>query len=184
MLDNSYISIEGESFCLNTHELVSEGDIKLSSKKQSFGYKNITHVTAPIIPDYSDTNLWQLMNFFSVRLSNLSDVESLRQLLVLFNDIQLHSKTQQKSLTQKRCNAIKRVDLEIEQEYYKGRVIRGNLITITVNEQSFVNEGDLYLFGCVLNRIYSSLAEVNSYNRLQMVGMEKGAIMEWQACLN
>lgn len=184
VLDDSYISIEGESFCLNTHEIVSEGDICSTSSKLSYTYKNITHVTAPIIPDFADSNLWQLLNYFSVRLSNLNNVEALRQLIVLFNDIQLYRKSQQKSLTQKVCNAIKRVNLEIEQEYYKGRVIRGNVIELTINEQSFLNEGDLYLFGSILNKIYSSLADVNSYNRLKIVGIEKGAVMEWQACLN
>ncbi|AIT08796.1 hypothetical protein LO80_01595 [Candidatus Francisella endociliophora] len=184
VLDDSYISIEGESFCLNTHEIVSEGDICSTSNKLSYTYKNITHVTAPIIPDFADSNLWQLLNYFSVRLNNLNNVEALRQLIVLFNDIQLYRKSQQKSLTQKVCNAIKRVNLEIEQEYHKGRVIRGNVIELTINEQSFLNEGDLYLFGSILNKIYSSLADVNSYNRLKIVGMEKGAVMEWQACLN
>ncbi|AJI52975.1 type VI secretion system baseplate subunit TssF [Francisella philomiragia] len=184
VLDNSYISIEGESFCLNTHEILGEGNISSTTKKLAYTYKNITHVTAPIIPDYSDRNLWQLINFFSVRLGKLTTVETLRQLIILFNDIQLHRKTQQKSLTQKVCNAINKINLEIEQEYYKGRVIRGNVIEIIINEQSFLNEGDIYLFGSILNQIYSSLADVNTYNRVRMIGMEKGSVMEWQACLS
>jgi type VI secretion system protein ImpG len=124
------------------------------------------------------------MNFFSMRLGKLDNIVALRQLIVLFNDMQLHKKTQQKSLIQKICNAIKKVSTSIEQEYYKGRVIRGNIIDIIVNEQSFLNDGDVYLFGSILHKIYSSLADINSYNRVRIIGMEKGAIMEWPACLN
>ncbi len=178
---NMSVSVEAMGFSLNAHERLGIGDIKSKREKADaeYSYRNIAHVTPAIIPNYHESGLWTLMNYMSLRLNKLNSVEAFRKMLTTFNADAMGKSSQQKALTKKLCEGVFSVKISVVERLYHRHFIRGNLIEVGVKETHFLNEGEIHLFGSILNEILQSLVEVNSFNQLQMVGIEKGVRLEW-----
>jgi len=64
---------------------------------------------------------------------------------------------------------------------YRGGVIRGAEVTVEIEEDHFVDEGDLCLFGSILSEFLSMYATINSFVHVTLVQMPSGKRYEWHS---
>ncbi|VWB54617.1 type VI secretion protein ImpG [Burkholderia ubonensis] len=65
------------------------------------------------------------------------------------------------------------------QKLVKGGLMRGVEIAVTIDSTHFAGDGDLELFGAMLNRFLGLYATVNLYTKLVIVSQPTGRRLEW-----
>ena len=61
----------------------------------------------------------------------------------------------------------------------RGSILRGQQVRIKCRLDSFASIGDMYLFGCVLDRFIADYAGVNSYTRVELEDAFTGVLFKW-----
>ncbi|MDY0083611.1 MAG: type VI secretion system baseplate subunit TssF, partial [Ignavibacteriaceae bacterium] len=136
-----------------------------------------TNITIPTDvlegPDKSNY-LWALIANLSVSYTSLSDVETLKSILNLYNWFKVHNHP-----NKKRIDGIKKIDKPKIISKIKNRsIIRGIEFHITVDPNEFEHgAGDIYLFGLILNKFLSQYVTVNSFIQLRIT--ESGTNKEY-----
>ncbi len=180
------VSIEVDAYHSLAHEELGIGDISSKTDEQndkSYSYKNITFVTPPILAPIEDDQLWRLISNLNLRFSDIKNIEDIKSLIGVYNFADRHS-SQAKSLTNRVVSSLKRLEIKAKDRIHKRHVIRGQEITIYLKESHFLNEGDIYIFGSVLNEIFQAMVEVNSFNLFKLVGNETGMVLTWPPRIN
>jgi type VI secretion system protein ImpG len=54
---------------------------------------------------------------------------------------------------------------------------------VELDEESFTGEGDMVLFGTVLNELFATLSTINAFTRLTVRGVRQGEVYRWPARL-
>jgi type VI secretion system protein ImpG len=175
------VSIEVDAYHSLVHEELAVGDISSKTDEQndkSYSYKNITFVTPPILAPIEDNQIWRLISNLNLRFSDIKHIDDIKALIGVYNFADRHS-SQAKSLTNRVVSSMKRLEIKTKDRIHKRHVIRGQEIIIYLKESHFLNEGDIYIFGSVLNEIFQSMVEVNSFNLFKLVGNETGMVLSW-----
>jgi type VI secretion system protein ImpG len=76
-------------------------------------------------------------------------------------------------------DGIKRLRAEPSTRLDRGAPIRGLSIEAEVDEENFAGEGEVYLFGSVLNEFFSQYVSLNAFSRLTLKGLKFGEIHTW-----
>jgi type VI secretion system protein ImpG len=82
-------------------------------------------------------------------------------------------------LNRRRLAAIVEVSHHLVQRFEKGFLLRGVDIEITLDANGFAGEGDISLFGEMLNRFFALYADVHLYTQLTLVLQPTGACLRW-----
>ena len=124
--------------------------------------------------------LWSLISHLSVSYNSLADTQTLKSILSLYN----WSKTQNNP-SKKKIEAIKKVYRpSIKNLIHNQSLIRGIEFKIEIDPEGFENgEGDIYLFGSVLNRFLSQYITLNSYVYLTIVEIGTNKNYTWKPLL-
>ncbi|HQF44055.1 MAG TPA: type VI secretion system baseplate subunit TssF, partial [Ignavibacteriaceae bacterium] len=136
-----------------------------------------TNITIPTDvlegPDKSNY-LWALIANLSISYTSLSDVETLKSILNLYNWFKIHNHP-----NKKRIDGIKKIDKPKVISKIKNRsIIRGIEFHITIDPNEFEHgRGDIYLFGLILNKFLSQYVTINSFIQLKIT--ESGTNKEY-----
>ncbi|SAK88347.1 type VI secretion protein [Caballeronia glebae] len=65
------------------------------------------------------------------------------------------------------------------QKLVKGGLMRGVEVTVTLDSTRFAGDGDLDMFGGMLNRFLGLYAALNLYTKLVVVSQPSGKHIEW-----
>ncbi|KAB0979380.1 protein ImpG/VasA, partial [Cronobacter sakazakii] len=65
-------------------------------------------------------------------------------------------------------------------EYWKRGLQRGVDIEVTLDTMMFAGEGDVWLFGCLLNRFFAQYADMHLFNRLTLILQPTGHCLRWK----
>lgn len=124
-------------------------------------------------PDKSNY-LWSLIANLSVSYTSLSEVETLKSILNLYNWFKIHNHP-----NKKRIEGILKIDKPKIISKIKNRsIIRGIEFNITIDPNEFEHgAGDIYLFGLILNKFLSQYVTVNSFIQLRIT--ESGTNKEY-----
>jgi type VI secretion system protein ImpG len=124
-------------------------------------------------PDKSNY-LWSLIANLSVSYTSLSEVETLKNILNLYNWFKVHNHP-----NKKRIDGILKIDKPKIISKIKNRsIIRGIEFHITIDPNEFEHgAGDIYLFGLILNKFLSQYVTVNSFIQLRIT--ESGTNKEY-----
>ncbi|MCZ7610526.1 MAG: type VI secretion system baseplate subunit TssF [Ignavibacterium sp.] len=124
-------------------------------------------------PDKSNY-LWSLIANLSVSYTSLSEVETLKSILNLYNWFKVHNHP-----NKKRIDGILKIDKPKIISKIKNRsIIRGIEFNITIDPNEFEHgAGDIYLFGLILNKFLSQYVTVNSFIQLRIT--ESGTNKEY-----
>jgi type VI secretion system protein ImpG len=82
-------------------------------------------------------------------------------------------------LNRRRIDAITDVQHRLLQKLVRGGVQRGVEIIVTIDSGRFAGDGDLALFGGMLNRFLGLYASLNLYTKLVIVSQPTGRRIEW-----
>lgn len=156
------------------------GDVSVAtvSSPEFARFRNISNVMGSVAPPLAGDLQWRLISHMSLSYSSLATVESLRSILSLYNFQALYDRQAARE-NELRLEAIREVSARQEDTVYRGTAVRGLATTIDLVEPNFAGEGDMVLFGNVLDHFLGLYASLNSYSRLTIRGVQSGEIYRW-----
>ena len=118
----------------------------------------------------------------AINYVSLASVDSLRTILSTY-DFRAFFDRQAERASKQRMDAIERVHVVPADSFYKGSVMRGLHTVFSLRESHFAGEGDMYLFASILNHFLALAANINSFHRLEVRGVQHGEIYQWPAMM-
>jgi type VI secretion system protein ImpG len=128
-------------------------------------FRNILAVTKPVRPPMGTELHWRLLSHLALSQCSLTDTESLRSLLALYNFQATADQTLARA-NQLRIGALRSVTPRQVTRFLEGAPIRGLQLVIDVDESGFTGTGDAFLFGGVLDALFASHAGMNSFSEV------------------
>ncbi|EOI3470737.1 type VI secretion system baseplate subunit TssF [Cronobacter turicensis] len=136
--------------------------------------RNLCKPTLPVWPPAEDRFHWRVLSHLgSGFLNMMSSAEVLRGTLALYN-------WQEDELNNRRLEAIQQVEHHRIQRFEQGCLLRGLDIEVTLDSNGFTGEGDVHLFGELLNRFFALYADMNQFNQLTLNVQPEGKCIRWK----
>jgi len=168
--------------CYNSDcaDRIDVGDITLSTDSiPSFvTYKNISKPTKVIYPPLDGAVNWQLISNFAPNFTSLIGRDNVSAILSIYNYAALYDRQLDRASKQ-RIDAISDFSTQPVDRLFAGRPVRGLKSCMTVKEQAFESEGELYLFTSLLAEFFALYATTNSFHELEAKIEESGTIYHW-----
>ncbi len=158
------------------------GDICLdtSSSPEYASFRNITQVTPSLAPPIDQGFYWRLISHMSLNYQSLTNLTALSNVLTTF-DYKSFTDRQQALANQYRLTAFDGIHSRPSERLFAGLVVRGQKTIIRLKESHFSSDGDLYIFGSVLNELFALHSTINAFHQLEVHGVEKGEVYQWTA---
>lgn len=134
--------------------------------------RNLTAPTLPVYPPSGDRFHWRVLSHLAPNYLSLLDAQLLRGALALYD-------WTDGELNRRRIEAIADVRHRSVQKLVKGGLLRGVEIEVTLDGHAFAGDGDVELFGGMLNRFLGLYATLNLYTRLVVVVQPTGQRLTW-----
>lgn len=174
--------ISSELTCINRQltEQLRLGDIKIptSNSPEVARFRNITNVTPTIYSPISGSLHWKLISHLTLNRLSITSKEALQGILSLYNFQALVDRGIG-SENERRINSISNVQGMQKDRLYRGTPIRGMEIQLDMQENNFINDGDMYLFCCMLNEFLALYSNINSFSQLTAKGANRGEVQTW-----
>ena len=123
-------------------------------------------------PPTGDRFQWRVLSHLAPNYLSLLNAEILRGSLALYD-------WTDGELNRRRIDAITDVQHRLVQKLMRGGAQRGVEIIVTIDSGRFAGDGDLQLFGGMLNRFLGLYASLNLYTKLVIVSQPTGRRIEW-----
>ncbi|MBV7586169.1 type VI secretion system baseplate subunit TssF [Pseudomonas sp. PDM33] len=135
--------------------------------------RNLCAPTMPCYPPNRDRFHWRVLSHLGSNfLPMLDNAEVLRGTLALYD--WTHGE-----LNRRRLEAISEVRHHLIQRFEKGYLLRGVDIEVTLDANGFSGEGDIHLFGEMLNRFFALYADIHLFNQLTLILQPTGKCLRW-----
>ena len=158
------------------------GDIchPTSSTPEFVDFKNIRPPTASILPPLGGNMLWKLISHLCLNYQSLSKVDNLKAVLELYNFEENRDRASFLA-NQKRIAGIQGIRTRSANRLVERVIMRGREIQLDANQDNFAGEGDLYLFGSILDHFFGSYASLNTFVQLMVKEVLRGEVYLWPA---
>ncbi len=165
-------------------ESLRMGDVSLptTSSPELVEFRNILPPTNSLMPPLGMNLLWRLLSHLSLNYLSLAKAENLKALLQLY----LFPGSRDQTTTvanKKRIDGIEGIESKPSDRLVSGLPMRGREIKVKMRQDCFASQGDLFLFGCVLDQFLGGYASINAYTRLIIEEVLKGDLYQWPARL-
>lgn len=148
-------------------------DTVVQSTQAGLRVRNLCAPTLPCYPPNRDRFHWRVLSHLGSNfLPMLDNAEVLRGTLALYD-------WTGSELNRRRLAAIVEVKHHLVQRFEKGFLLRGVDIEITLDANGFSGEGDISLFGEMLNRFFSLYADIHLYTQLTLILQPTGKCLRW-----
>ena len=194
-LDETYIAVGGisrfesetlscEIHAYNGHfprRYLVEGSIRNNAKnnnqlKDTVELSNISRPTPTYMPPDHAEYQWGVVAHLALNYSSIGDINTLKRVLSLYEW------TGRKE-NQRKIDGIKDVKLSLYQEMYRGALMRGVEIQLTLHEGNYASIADIALFGQILHRFFTLYANINTVVRTCVTCHPSGKELSWQPAL-
>ncbi|MGV8003626.1 type VI secretion system baseplate subunit TssF [Photorhabdus temperata subsp. temperata] len=136
--------------------------------------KNLCSPTLPCYPPANDRFHWRILSHLGSNfLSMMDNPEILRGTLGLYN-------WTDDEMNYRRLDAIIGVKHTLIQRFEKGFLLRGVDIEITLNSNGFTGDGDIFLFGEMLNRFFALYADIHLFTQLTLLLQPSEKCLRWK----
>jgi len=162
-------------------ESLKLGDISqpTSSSPDRMSFSNIRPVMPAQNPPAGEALLWRLISHVSLNFLSIANAENLQAMLNLY----VFSERQEQGAevaNRRRIDGIQEVSATRETRLIgRGSILRGQSIRIKCRQDHFAGIGDMYVFGCVLERFLADYAGINSYTRVELEDAFSGTVFKW-----
>lgn len=158
------------------------GDISQSTSDspELLEFKNIRPTTANVLPPLGKTLLWRFLSLYSLNYFSIANEDNIKTLLKLY----IFSESRDQATVyanERRVEGISGLEVNNVDRLVEGYLMRGQEIKIKIKSDHFASDGDLYLFGSVLDNFFSSYASLNSFTSFMVDEVLKGDIYKWPA---
>lgn len=167
------LSVTGTDGMLPRKALREAGITRMRGGFTNIGaVRNLCAPTLPVYPPTGDRFQWRVLSHLAPNYLSLLDAEILRGSLALYD-------WTDGELNRRRIDAITDVQHRLLQKLVRGGLQRGVEIVVTIDSTRFAGDGDLQLFGGMLNRFLGLYASMNLYTKLVIVSQPTGRRIEW-----
>jgi type VI secretion system protein ImpG len=158
------------------------GDIRhpTSSTPEFVDFKNIRPPTSAILPPLGSNILWKLISHLYLNYQSLARADNLCAILDLYNFEENRDRPAFLA-NQKRIAGIQEVITRSVNRLVGRVMMRGREIQLNMRQDHFAGEGDLYLFGSILDHFFGAYASMNTFTRLIIKEVLKGEVYQWPA---
>ena len=136
-------------------------------------FEGIGDMAPAIDPPVDQGILWKLISHLSLNYLSLSNHETLRGLLEVY-DFVFARDERARVRHARRLEGIREVGSEVVDGIHGGYAVKIVETRVDVDESFFEGEGDVFLFGCVLDHFLSMYVAANSFSRLTLHERGKG----------
>jgi len=143
-------------------------------------FRNLTKTTTYVPPPLGHDLQWRAMAHTAMNLRALTEVAVLRTVLGVYN-LQAMADRQAARANELRIEAVREVRVRPSERIYRGAAIRGVDIHVDLDEAGFSGDGDMFLFGSILERIFAEYVSINSYSRTRIKGATTNLEFSWPA---
>ena len=149
-----------------------------SSTPAKLEFSNITPILSEVPPPLNDRILWTLIANLARNFASLIDVDALRTVVGSYDFRANADKqaAQQRDLLLQSFRRFERKGIDIIR---RGRPVRAYELQLAVSEGQMGGEGEMYLFGTVLDQFLKSYASVNSLHRFSVTGIDQNTTYRW-----
>ncbi len=148
-------------------------DTQVNATQTPLKVRNLCAPTLPCYPPNRDRFHWRVLSHLGSNfLPMLDSAEVLRGTLALYE-------WTGSELNRRRLEAIVEVRHHLLQRFEKGFLLRGVDIEVTLDADGFCGEGDISLFGEMLNRFFALYADIHLYNQLTLILQPTGKCLRW-----
>jgi len=161
-------------------EMLRPGDVRLptESSPELAEFTNLRAPTAPVQPPLGKNMLWRLLSHLFLNYLSMANAENLRSVLKLYIFTETPDRASVMANLQ-RVDSIQELAVRPSDRFVGGHLLRGQEILIRVEPRGFTGEGDLYLFGSVLDVFLGNYAAINAYTRLTIEDTLRKERMTW-----
>jgi type VI secretion system protein ImpG len=158
-----------------------EGSIRNNSKnnnqlKDTVELSNISRPTPSYMPPQDADYQWGVVAHLALNYSSIGDINTLKRVLSLYEW------TGSKENLRK-IDGIKDIKLSFYQEMYRGALMRGMEIRLTLHEGNYASIADVALFGRILHSFFTLYANINTVVRTSVHCHPSGKELSWQPAL-
>lgn len=167
------LSVTGTNGMLPRKGLREAGIRRMRSGFTNIGsVRNLTAPTLPVYPPTGDRFQWRVLSHLAPNYLSLLNAEILRGSLSLYD-------WTDGELNKRRIDAITDVKHRLLQKLVQGGLQRGVEIEVTLDSNHFAGDGDVELFGGMLNRFLGLYATLNLFTKLVIISQPTGRRIEW-----
>ncbi|NKJ48382.1 type VI secretion system ImpG/VasA family protein [Burkholderia sp. SG-MS1] len=167
------LSVTGTNGMLPSKGLREAGITRMRSGFTNIGsVRNLSAPTLPVYPPTGDRFQWRVLSHLAPNYLSLLNPEILRGSLALYD-------WTDGELNRRRVEAITDVKHRLLQKLVTGGLQRGVEIEVTLDSHQFAGDGDVELFGGMLNRFLGLYATLNLFTKLVIVSQPTGRRIEW-----
>lgn len=161
-------------------ETLRAGDVRMPTETspELAEFTSIRPPTAPVQPPLGNNMLWRLLSHMFLNYLSVASPENLRSMLKLYIFTETRDRVAVLANT-RRVDAIVGLTVRATERFVRGRVARGQDIQLTLDRQGFAGEGDMFLFGSVLDVFLGNYAAINSFTRLTAEDMLRKERFVW-----
>ncbi|WP_296223984.1 type VI secretion system baseplate subunit TssF [Ralstonia sp. UBA689] len=162
-------------------ESLKLGDISqpTSTSPERIHFQNIRPVTPALESPIGEALLWRLISHVSLNYLSIAQTANLRTLLALYAQVGQQDQGTE-AANRRRIDGIQEVIAMPETRLVgRGSVLRGQFVRIRCRQDHYADIGDMYLFGCVLERFLADYASINAYTRVELEDVLSETIFKW-----
>ena len=177
---NETISIDLVCTNRDLPSLLDIGEVSVPTEvsPSSVTFTNVTKPTPSYPPTLDDTLHWTLISNMSLNYLSLINTDSLKNILRTYDFVAVHD-VQAERKAKKRLDGIKAFYSEPKDIIIKGYPVRGIESTLELDQDAFLNEGELYLFGTILSHFFSLYSSINSFHQLKVKNLTNNEVYQW-----
>jgi type VI secretion system protein ImpG len=163
---------------LAEHIVTGHLDQPTSTTSSFVRFRNIQPISPQIPPPIGVGLLWPLISNMALNFGSLLTVEAIRVLMTTYH-FRAHFDAQERRRLDIMVEGTTGVSSKAMDWVLRGFPVRGTDIQLLLEESKFGGEGEVFLFGTVLNRFLDLFANINSVHRLGVRGSERNVVYQW-----
>jgi type VI secretion system protein ImpG len=123
---------------------------------------------------------WRVMAHSAMNLRSLTELAALRSALAVY-DVRALIDRQAARASQLRIDGVRSITVTPADKLYRGAPVRGVFIDVELDDSGFAGDGDIHLFGSVLDRLFASYVSINSFAQTKIRTIHSKLEFSWPA---
>jgi len=147
---------------------------------RSVTFNNITGIASEVQPPIGDNLIWKLVANLARNYGAMTDVDAIKTVLSAY-DFRAVQDTQARRRLELLLEGLDRFTSSDGDTVLRGIPARVRNIELSLNESKIGGEGELFLFGSVLDAFFAGYAGINMLHQFSVRGTETSVSYKWPA---
>lgn len=161
-------------------EKLQFGDICVgtSDSPELLEFRNVIPPTFFVEPPYGRNILWKFLSHLCLNYLSVATCENLKELLRLYALEEGRDRTRI-SANLREIEGIRDLAVSPIRRLFRGNMVQGQSIEITISKDHFASMGNLLLFCSVLDHFFGAYSAMHSFTQLKLKESVTGEVFTW-----